>query len=124
MGTSTMALPQEYQETVREGLKAVVAPKIDGIQWNDMDHKKISEDCTAEALAYLRAQGDNDGQLKGYGFFVKSSILGVNGFNQCATQYWTAAGMDFSVNVTNNIANAPGEVKQVMVVLTAFASPL
>merc|ERR1712205_127838 len=120
MGQIMAALPAEFQEEIREGLKAIVQKDIDGIKWNDMDHKGICDNTTSKALAFLRSHGEGEGKLKGYGFFVKTSILGVNGFNQCATQYWTSAGMDFSVNVTNNLPNDPGEINQVMVILTAF----
>ena len=49
-----------------------------------------------------------------YKFFVKASILQVNGFAQCATTYWTPGAMDLSINVNN----AHG----VMVILTAYVS--
>ena len=35
---------------------------------------------------------------QGYKFFVKATLVQVNGYAQCATTYWSPDGRDLSVN--------------------------
>merc|ERR1711934_97509 len=123
MGPQTMSheLPAEFKEGVTKEINDLVFARIEGKKWDELgDHGQLCSDLTNE----VRALMDSKEELKGYGQFVKATVVGVNGFNQCQSLYWTPNGMDFSTNVKNGLENTPGHYDSVMVIMTAFASKL
>ena len=54
--------------------------------------------CAAAVLALSHRALTCTPYTQGYKFFVKATLMQVNGYAQCATTYWSPDGRDLSVN--------------------------
>merc|ERR1711934_565133 len=89
-----------------------IAKKYRGeAKWKEVEEPgKKCKECMKEAMDYLMGKKE----LEGYKFFVKATLVQVNGYAQCATTYWSPDGRDLSVNEVNK--------ENVMMILTSYAS--
>merc|ERR1712166_915764 len=105
---ATMSTPAPAAMADQDDVRTFVPNDAEwGSLCDDGKHGEVCGEIMKGAMEYLKANTN----FQGYKFFVKASILQINGFAQCATTYWTPDGMDISCNCNNE--------KGVMVILTA-----